>query len=506
MTSAVCETSTPGATARMRADTLADSVLILMGMTVLQRLVGFTRGVLVCRWMSPEALGQWDLALGFLVLAAPVAILGLPGCFGRYAEYYRRRGQLRTFLGRVTIVTVVLSVIAATAIAIFSEPFSRLVFGNASHQSTVLLMAGCLLLVIAYIFSTELFTALRLYRYSSLLQFLNSLTFATLAVGLLLGWQASVTSMLLAYAGACLLAVVLAVYLAIQVWRDEPAPEQGTPHRTFWGKLIPFAMWVWVANWLTNLFEVADRYVLLHFGSFSPSVALEQVGHYHSARVVPVLLVAVAGLMSSLLLPHLTHDWESGRRQEVVRRVNMTIKLFGLLLVCGGAAVLLAAPWLFQVVFEGKYDGGQAVLPMTLTYCCWLGLAFIAKMYLWCSERAGLTSLSLAVALTANVGLNLLLVPQYGLQGAVTATAAANLVGLGLSFTFAYLCGLRLSLGAWLVPVLPLLYVIGPAATVLGLAVFAAAALLSNRIFTAEEKQDLAAVANQYWSRLRTIG
>ena len=67
-------------------------------LTVVQRLVGFVRAVLFCRWLDAEQLGLWDMAFSFLLLAAPLSVLAIPGSFGRYLEHYRRRGQLRRFL------------------------------------------------------------------------------------------------------------------------------------------------------------------------------------------------------------------------------------------------------------------------------------------------------------------------------------------------------------------------------------------------------------------------
>ncbi len=81
----------------LQADTLAASVIILLVATAVQRTIGFGRGVMFCRWLSPETLGQWEMTYSFLMLAAPLAVLGVPGSFGRYAEHYRQRGHLRTF-------------------------------------------------------------------------------------------------------------------------------------------------------------------------------------------------------------------------------------------------------------------------------------------------------------------------------------------------------------------------------------------------------------------------
>ena len=56
-----------------------------------------------------------------------------------------------------------------------------------------------------------------------------------------------------------------------------------------------------------------------------------------------------------MILPHLSHDWEAGRRSEVSARMNLTLKLLGLLLFAGSIAILLAAPFLFDVAFDGKF-------------------------------------------------------------------------------------------------------------------------------------------------------
>jgi peptidoglycan biosynthesis protein MviN/MurJ (putative lipid II flippase) len=47
----------PVAPPPLATDTLADSVLILLGLTVVQRLVGFVRAVLFCRWLGAGQLG-----------------------------------------------------------------------------------------------------------------------------------------------------------------------------------------------------------------------------------------------------------------------------------------------------------------------------------------------------------------------------------------------------------------------------------------------------------------
>src|SRR5690606_8658306 len=105
------------------------------------RLVGFVRGVLVCRWLGRDELGQWDMAFGFLTLAAPLAVLGLPGSFGRYVGYFSRRGQLRVLVRRTGKACLILSAVAVAAIIAIRPQFSMLVFGSAAHTQLVVAMA-----------------------------------------------------------------------------------------------------------------------------------------------------------------------------------------------------------------------------------------------------------------------------------------------------------------------------------------------------------------------------
>ena len=110
----------------------------------------------------------------------------------------------------------------------------------------------------------------------------------------------------------------------------------------FWSRLLSFAAWVWVGNLLFNLFDVADRYMIVHTSNAPDPLAV--VGSYHSSRIVPLLLVSIATLLGSMLLPHLSHDWEAGRRHQVSARMNLMLKLLGLLLFVGSIAILLAGP------------------------------------------------------------------------------------------------------------------------------------------------------------------
>ena len=487
----------------LKTDTLASSVAILLILTVVQRGVGFLRGVFFCRWLDADQLGQWDMAFGFLMLAAPLAVLGLPGSFGRYVEHYRQRGQLKTFLKRTIGCTLVLTVLAMAAVGFGKQWFSQLVFGSPDHADLVMILAAGLGVVIISNGLQSLLTALRQVKVVSIMQFCNSLLFAVAGIGLLLFWRIGTTSIVVAFVGACVLTASASLVWLARIWNTLPSAGAVLGHGALWGKLVPFAFWLWLTNWLSNLFGIADRVMIIHYSGVSSILALGLVGQYHTARIFPMLFVGIAEMLGGVITPHLSNDWESGRKSRVAQRLKVMLKAFGLGFTAVAILVLIGSPILFDLAWQGRYDGGLAVLPWALACSIWTGLAFISYNYLWCAEKSRFVSLTLFVGLAANIGLNLLLLPKFGLLGAVLATAAARLVALAILWAITGKLGMKIDRGLLIVAALPLLLASGPWVALIGLIAVVAGNIPGTGCFTAAEKTEIADTVGKYWSKFR---
>ncbi len=491
----------------LRRDTLLASVVFLVALSCIQPLVTFVRGVIFCRLLEPQQLGCWDVALGFLTIVAPIVVFGIPGSFGRYVEHYAQKGQLRMFLRRTTVACIGLVAAAVATIVLFAPAFSYLMFAQDGLTGLVYLIAVALATMIAFGFAVELLTALRMFRIVAVLHFVKGLTFALGGAALLILWQAGPESVILGHTVACLLPTVISLWWLAALWKSLPASARPgdagyVTHHALWAKFLPFALGIWMTNFFTNLFAIVDRYMILHFGNMSPSVALEQVGHYHSSRIVPLLLLAFTEMLAGIVLPHLSRNWEAGCQRRVGLQVVFGLKLCALALTAGATAVMLVSGPLFEIGFQGRYNGGLAVLPWTLVYTCWFGMYTVIQKYIWCAERIRLCIFSLVVGIIANIGLNLALLPSLGLLGAVLATAASKLVVVVM------ICGFNCRLGMpfdWrIVPMvlLPLAVCLGAPAAFAVLAVVGLAILSTQLVLTKREKRELVKVVQPAW---RTI-
>ncbi len=202
--------------AAMPCDALALGVVLLLASTVLQRAVGFAREICFCRWLSPEQLGQWDMAFGFSMMAGPLLVMSLPGTFGRYVERYRQSGQLRHFFIRTAGFCAMMAAPLLAVILVFRSAISYLVFGSRDHAGMVVLMAAGLVFVVAFNYVVCVFTSLRNMKVVSLIELGNSVFFGLLGIGLLCCGQTGADAMIVAYGTSCLLC-------AAGRWRGSPA-------------------------------------------------------------------------------------------------------------------------------------------------------------------------------------------------------------------------------------------------------------------------------------------
>jgi O-antigen/teichoic acid export membrane protein len=485
----------------LKPDRFSDSVLIMLTLTGMQRLIGFGRSVLFCLFLSPYELGQWDIAFGFLTLAAPIAVLSLPAAFGRYVEYYRLRGQLRTFLRRVALATLAMAIAATAAILLGAGAFSQIIFGSPDHAHLVRLVAITLLANILYNVVSELFVALRMQRIASGMELALSLGFAGFGLLFVSGWENRATSVVMAYGAGCAVALAISSIWLWHSWREIPAAKEPIEFAPFWGKLAPFVAWVWISNWLLNLFNYVDRYMLVHFSRMSNEAATSLVGQYHSSRLVPQLLVTVTTVLSCVMVPFLSRDWELNQRDRLSARLNLLIKLTALGVTFGGMLVLVGSPLLFGSLFHGKFDAGLGVLPLTLVYSAWYGIMTIARVYLWCAEKVRLVSAAYLGGLLVNIGLNLLLVPQFGLLGAVLGTCAANVFAMCVIYGVSLIGGLKFDRGVCLGALLPLTLLLGPWGGIAGTMSAVVVALFTDLILTIEDREQLVLVARRYGLR-----
>ncbi len=442
------------------ADCLATGLAVMLAMTVVQRGIGFLRGIWFCRLLDDSVVGQWAMAFGFITAVTPLMMLGLPGAMPRFVERYRVAGHLTKFLRRVVIGTLAGTSLVIVAMALAPQWFGQLIFRQATGVGLVWAVGTAALATLVFNFVNELASSLRQVRLVSMMQFVQGVGFTFLGVGAIYG-GGGLLEVTLAYTAATLLATTPGLWVLLRNWPDLPTSESTFESATMWRSLLPYAITLWLMNLLTNAFELSDRYMILHFYTGDDAAATSAVGQYHSGRLIPTLLTSLAAMLVGVLLPYLVADWEEGRRQWVQERLRRVLFLVSAsFTLCAGIAIALS-PILFDSLLESRYHDGLAIQPVAFTFCIWGSLVTVAQTFLWVRERGNLIGVVLALGLVTNLGLNACWIPTSGLAGAVYATLVANavlLVGTGLILRRV---GFKLDASSLWVALLPLSLVFG---------------------------------------------
>ena len=189
--------------------------------------------------------------------------------------------------------------------------------------------------------------------------------------------------------------------------------------------------------------------------------------------------------------PYLSQAWEAGNKAQVKKQLNWTIKLISLFFTTGGVLILLLSPILFGWILQGRYDGGLSVLPLTLVYCIWFGMATVGQDYLWVAEKGKWVALVAGISLLVNVVLNMVLIPLIALQGAVLATLIGNATALILIYFLNQKFECKTDTGVWLTAALPLILLLDKELAVLTLIVILVVSVMTELVLSKEEKSDL---------------
>ncbi len=159
---------------------------------------------------------------------------------------------------------------------------------------------------------------------------------------------------------------------------------------------------------------------------------IESVGLYGAAYRVTSMLEKFPLLVMGTLYPimsRLAVD-DPARLRDVYRK--SLLRFAGIGLVAGGAVAIMAGPLLAAVFGEPFREGAPALRWLVVATGC-LYLAMTGGNLLIAVSRPGDNVKAMAAGAVVNIGLNFLLIPRLGIEGAALATAASLVIVLAIT-------------------------------------------------------------------------
>jgi O-antigen/teichoic acid export membrane protein len=397
---------------------LARSILGYAPANVLPALTTVTLIVVCTRAMPPKEFGHYAVAQAAVLIAQAVAFQGLQLGITRFHAAREAAGDLKCLLATAYGSFALLAVLAAALAAL-----AILALGPAAALAPVLWASLPLLLLRGLVATNQAVhrAALDVRRYN-LVEATQSLAGLALALLLALPLDLGAVGLVLGLAGGSLLAALPDKGLLVR--------HLGRPDRGVVREVSRYAVPLMASYGLGALIVYVDRLFLERLAG-ADAAAIYAVAFGIVDRPVTLVFMAVNLAAFPLAIARLENEGVAAARGQLLRNAA-TLLALAVPAVVGLASV--AGPLAAVLVGEAYRAGVAALLP-------WMaGLALlrgIGTHYLdhaiHLANRTGLFLWTLGPPAVATLVLNPLLIPAFGLEGALTAAFLAQLAVLVLT-------------------------------------------------------------------------
>ncbi len=386
----------------MKNNLFSNAVWIVSG-KIVKALLTLLVTILTARYLGPTNYGTINYAAGLVAFAAPLMKLGLSAIIVR--ELVNRKDEEGKILGTVTVLNILSSVLCIVGITAFS------VVANAGELETILVCAiySGLLLIQALEMVQYWFQARLLSKYTAIATVCAYVCTALFQIILLVCgkgvyWFAASNS--IEYG-------VLAIILFVIYMRNGGQKFSFSFHEA--KRLLSVGRYYVFAEMMVVIFAQTDK-IMLKF-----MIDSEAVGYYSAAVTCATMFGFVFAAIIDSARPVII---EARQRSNVEFEKNMTMLysvIFYLALMVS-CVITLFAPLIIQIMYGADYGASVAPLRLIVWYIAFSLFGSVRNIWILAEEKQQyLWRINLCGAV-ANVVLNAILIPTWGIMGAAFAS------------------------------------------------------------------------------------
>ena len=253
----------------------------------------------------------------------------------------------------------------------------------------------------------------------SALTFARALTTLVLRIILIVGLHLSIMGIIIADLA------VTAVMLAVMLRWFAPLIRPVFSWRVLRDALV-FGLPRVPHGFALQVMAVGDRFVLKRYGSTLTDIGMYSMG-------------VSFGLIQKIALGAFEYAWApfyyATAREPGAQRIFSAVTTYGVALLALMTAGLSAIAFdLLDLVTDGRFVAASPVVAWTAVGVFFYGCYLLTSIGLNITRQTQYYPVSTAIGAAANIGLNLLWIPRYGIIGAAWANASAYAVQAGIAF------------------------------------------------------------------------
>lgn len=404
-----------GKKGRMRRDTLTYA-----GAIAVDRLLGLILLPMLTRLLSRDDYGAWSQTGVTAGLLITVVLYAFPTVIVRHQAADTGPNARRRAFNRMGLLCACFSLLWTLAVLSAPSAVAHLIYGDKSYSALVPALLVWMFAEAAIEFAIAWWRVLGRIDVISGVLVLRSTCRVSLAIlmanfsGLPLSGWLLFYSLALAVLATC---VLLASRRAVRYGINRECLHVPPPLRSQILEATPLV----ALSILSALSGNIDRYLLVAW------LSLDTVAVYAAAASLAAVPFMIHSVLGFTLFPAMSRQWALGQRAKATQLMNQSLLVYCFISVPIALAVAGFGPWVLPWIATIDYQVEPVVFIGLSVSVLALGVQQILVYGLLLDGRGRQMLLLATLAVSLNLALAILLVPELGMRGAALAAALANL-------------------------------------------------------------------------------
>ena len=421
--------------------------LVLTGTSLFSQLLGFVYRILLSRLIGAEVMGLYQLIMPVYSLLMAMTAVGLTVAVSNLSSEYHAKGNraaIAQVLRRCLGIFLTLFALAGGAAALFYDPISVYLLGDARTQLGLLLLLPCILLTGVENLHKHFFYGTGMIRPPAAVEVCEQFLRAGAVLGLLVLFLPQnperTVGLIVVGMTVCELFSACTLFLLARRQLGGPAGLSGPPldrralDRRIGSIALPVALTSLLGNLMASATAVLIPQRLVHAGA-EVSQAMSAFGVL-CGMTVPMLGLPTAfiGALGLVLVPKLAQSTALGLQSQVQRRVDRAMLATSVLILPAMALLVVLGPTLGVLLFR-EASVGDFILPLSagMLFSCYQSVLSGTLNGVGRQKAAARNSIFCGAVQLACTAV-LMGLPGVGLGGYVAGYVASSLLGALLNW------------------------------------------------------------------------
>jgi O-antigen/teichoic acid export membrane protein len=383
----------------------------------------FIRLPILTKNLSAQEYGVWGLIFTTCSLTLPLTSLGLGAAMSRFLPGEKNKELIKEGFYSVLFIRLFISFAIALTVYLFASPISTRFF-DGSTQIVQLTAAFIFLATLSPVYK-RLLRIIRKVKILSIIKIIDGYGTVGLYAVVLFTGHGLISIILVALSFRVAVIVFMILYVKPYIHFKWPNFSQLRRYLQFGLPTLPASLSFWVVN-------LTDRFIIVYY------MGAASVGIYSAAYALGNIPRMFSGLINFIMMIAISKLYDEGKIDEVKTHLSYGLKyflalsipfLFGSVIFSEQVLRVLSTP---EIATQGRY-----ITPIVVLSHIFLGVYSILTYIIVVVKKTKIMALVWMLSLPLNLGLNIIIIPYYGILGAAVTTLIAYSLALCIVSYFA---------------------------------------------------------------------